>query len=144
MKFVKDGRKFKFNTNEFTIAVGSDWHVGSPASKLDLIQRFIKLVESKNNYYLIGLGDLLECAIYGSKGSVHEQKYMMSDQYKIVKGLLSRVKDKTLFMLSGNHSNRVEKATTLDLMEVLCGDVGVDYYGPEYHFALQCKHGNVM
>lgn len=144
MSFKKDGRKFKFTSNEFTIALGSDWHVGAPGCILDLISRQIKYVKTHENCYFIGAGDLLECAIYGSKGLVHEQKYMMSDQYKIVKGLLSQIKDKILFMLSGNHSARIEKATTLDLMEVLCNDLGVDYYGPEYNFALQCRHGNVL
>lgn len=144
MSFKKDGRKFKFTSNEFTIAIGSDWHVGAPGCILDLISRQIKYVKTHENCYFIGAGDLLECAIYGSKGSVHEQKYMMSDQYKIVKGLLSQIKDKILFMLSGNHSARIEKATTLDLMEVLCNDLGVDYYGPEYNFALQCKRGSII
>ena len=144
MSFKKHGRKFKFDTDEFRIAIASDWHVGSEACKLDLIKRFIERVKKDKHCYLIGLGDLLECAIYGSKGLVHEQKFMMNEQVKIVKDLLLEVKDRILFLLSGNHTFRVVKATTLDVMKWLCDDIGVSYEGSEYHFALQCKHGNIL
>lgn len=144
MNFERKNRVFKFNTNEFTIALASDWHIGSEACDLGLIERFIKRVERDDNCFLIGLGDLLECAIYGSKGLVHEQAFMMNEQVRIVKDLLLRVKDKILFMLSGNHSHRLVKATTLDVMKWLCEDIGVDYEGAEFHYALQCKHNNIL
>ena len=144
MSFKKDGRKFKFDTDEFEIAIISDWHLGAPSCCIDMIQRQIEYIKKTKNCYAIVCGDILETAIYGSKGLVHEQKFFSNEQVKIAKKFLDKIQNKILFVLGGNHCFRFVKATTLDIMEMFCDWATLDYQGPEYHFALQCKRGNIL
>ena len=104
----------------------SDWHFGSAECEEELIKRDIETVRKDDNARVIILGDLLQTDLKSSKGDIYHQKYSPSQQRRMVRELLTPIKEKILSMQGGNHDEyrSEEDATPIaDMAEML----GVPY-----------------
>lgn len=114
-----------------------DIHFGSEETDEDYFDSAIRYIHKHSNCRTFLGGDILECAIYGSKGSVHSQKFQVQEQLEIVAEKLHPIRNKILFSLYGNHEYRVEKATGLNVSKILADMIDVEYAGFEKQFLFE-------
>lgn len=114
-----------------------DIHFGSQECEEEYFDNAIEYIARRPNVRTFLGGDILECSIYGSKGSVHTQKHQVQEQLEIVAEKLHRIRHKILFSLYGNHEYRVEKSTGLNVSKILADLLGVEYAGNEKHFLFE-------
>lgn len=113
------------------LAILADWHWGSPQCKSKAIENFVKLIRDDKSCYWLSAGDLMEMALINTLGDVYSQTIPPNDQLKQIVELLRPIKDKCIGMISGNHSYRVVKQTSLDPDQLLAQLSGLKdkYYG---------------
>jgi len=143
MTLLKDNI-LKIKSNFCSIFPCYDWHIGEQACDINFIKRYIKKIKETPNAIVFLGGDLLDTTIYGSVGNVHEQKYYMNEQKKIVIDLLNPIKDKIIGAVKGNHENRIDKATTFDIVMDICRELDIDYWGEEKRFAIQLNKSSLI
>jgi len=106
------------------IALG-DIHIGSPQSKVDEVVKLIKNADKST--YFIFVGDVIDNAIIDSVSNVYEQTQNPQRALNGFSELLKLTNGKTLAVVSGNHEERTRKKVGVDLLEVVCNDLGVPY-----------------
>lgn len=114
-----------------------DWHLGSEECDENMVDKIIDYIKNNDNCFTFLGGDLIECSIYGKMNAVHTQKYQVTEQVEILVEKLKPIKDKILFSVCGNHENRVEKATGLDVAALIAMHLDIPYFGWESHFLLK-------
>lgn len=134
----------KLKTNCCHIALLSDWHIGNEACNLKLINKIVSYVKKTPNAFAIILGDLIEMIGYHSKGMLHSQKIFATDQFKEAVKILTPIKDKILFAVTGNHEGRTVKDCALDIMDLLCERLDIDYRGVDCYFGVKNLSGNLI
>lgn len=97
---------FDFPTKQITLYPLGDWHYGSRQCDTAFIRRVIEEIKSRPDARWIGMGDLIENAIVGSKSDVYLQTIPPKEQVEAVCKLLEPIKDKGLFLVGGNHEAR--------------------------------------
>jgi predicted phosphodiesterase len=128
----------QLNVLNITIAVISDWHIGSGACDIRLIKELLTYIK-KNNLYVIVLGDLMDIITPHSKGMLTEQELTGSEQFKTVVELITPIKHKILFAVTGNHENRTVRDANIDIMDILCYHLGIEYAGVEKLFVIKLQ-----
>lgn len=108
-----------------------DVHYGSKQCD---VPRFLGNIDYcfKNNVKVILMGDLCECATRESVGSgVYEQEHIIDDQHEQMVKWLKPLADQKLILgtHSGNHGERVYKATGFNLDKALARELKVPYLG---------------
>lgn len=105
------------------------WHVGAKQSRQDFIEKVITKIEDDPYAKWIYMGDAGECVTKTSKGNIYEQLLSPGDQLRIAAGLLSRINEKGLFGIRGNHGNRIDRDSGIGWDEMLCERIGIPYAG---------------
>jgi hypothetical protein len=105
-----------------------DWHLGSRQCDERFVRKTIKLIEGDPEARWIGMGDLMENAIIGSKSDVYLQTTSPEDQIKTIVEMLMPIKDKCLFMLPGNHEERTMRMAGIHPDSVIAGRLLVPFY----------------
>lgn len=108
-----------------------DCHAGSP--QFDKI-RFLNMIDFcfQNSVYVFLMGDLIEMATRDSVGAgVYEQEYIGQSQYEKMIDWLKPLSDKKLILgiHSGNHEDRVYKATGVNITKLFARELGIPYLG---------------
>jgi len=134
----------KLKTNDCHIVLLSDWHIGNESCNFQLINKLVSYVKKTPNAYAIILGDLIEMIGYHSKGLLHSQKIYATEQFKEAVRILEPIKDKILFAVTGNHEGRTVKDCALDLMELLCERLDIDYRGVDCYFGIKNLSGTLI
>jgi hypothetical protein len=114
-----------------------DWHLGSEECNEDLVDRIIDYIKKTPNCFTFLGGDLIECCVYGKMNNVHTQKYQVTEQVEMLVKKLKPIKDKILFSICGNHEQRIEKATGLDISALIALNLEVPYHQWESHFQIK-------
>lgn len=107
------------------IHVGADWHLGDPYCREDIVRARIEAVRNKDNAYLIMNGDVLNNATKFSVSDIYAEKESPMQQIHHAIDLLSPIKDKVIAVTSGNHCNRTYRNDGIDLMEIVCRELGI-------------------
>jgi len=108
------------------ILMWGDVHYGSRQCDFNFAKESLDHT-SERGVYIIGMGDLLECATRDSVGSgVYDQSDIIQGQLETMVEWLTPHKDRVIGLLEGNHERRVYDKTGLDLNKLLCKDVGVN------------------
>ena len=105
----------------------SDLHIGDALADIDAIHTLIKHILAEPNRFVICHGDLINNNLKNSVGSVYEDIIRPSDQKKEIKKLLTKIKDRILVMVTGNHEFRSAKETDQDITEDIADYLGVPY-----------------
>lgn len=119
----------KFSAPSFTLYPLGDFHYGSRQCDVEFIQQTVDRVAHDKNGYWVGMGDMIENAIVGSKSDVYLQTLPPREQLHAVADILRPIKDKGLFMIAGNHEQRTMRVVGMIPEEFLSVELGVPYMG---------------
>jgi hypothetical protein len=119
----------KFNTPSIRLFPLGDTHYGSPQCDVDLFKQVIEQIRRDPIAYWVGMADFIENAIIGSKSDVYTQTMNPSDQIDGVVELLEPIKDKGLFVISGNHEMRSHRLVGINPAEMIADKLGLEFMG---------------
>ena len=110
----------------------ADLHIGDVfADEKGIIARIAE-VEKNPNAYLILNGDLMNNATKTSVSDSYSEKIPPMTQISRCIELFEKVKDKILTVTSGNHENRTYIKEGIDIMGLVCAQLGIsDRYAKE-------------
>lgn len=114
----------------------SDWHIGDRECDMGAIKNMIETVRTVPNAYVILNGDLMNNATKASVSDSYAEKYSPQEALNLLTDLLRPIKDKILFITSGNHEDRTMKGDGIDLM--YCLGVNLDIMDK------YCREGGVL
>ena len=121
---VQENELYKY-VDEIKILPLSDIHIGSKQVNKIRLNEAIREIRENNNVFTILTGDLIDMTLKNSIGSVYENELTPMQQVEILIDLLEPIKDKILVVSSGNHERRCEKDTSIDILKLVCGQLGI-------------------
>ena len=124
--------------NEASIMLFGDLHYGYPTCILELVHDTLAYC-LKNRYYIIGMGDYIECATRTSPGdSLFVQQGNAQTQMDFIIELLKPLAQEGLILglHQGNHENRAFKTLGIDIVRNICRELS--HQRKEY----RCKNFN--
>lgn len=107
------------------IEIFSDLHIGSRKCDYKLIKERVEKVKNDPNRYAIILGDLCNNSTRNSVGDVYEEALTPMQQIEVVVKTFEPIKDKILGVTSGNHERRTYKSDGIDILHVVCNQLGI-------------------
>lgn len=123
------------NKDYASVVFIGDTHLGSPECHEEKLYRMIKWCQDNDTYVFL-MGDIVEAATRYSIGAgVYEQARTrfgtVTQQYEACLELLGTLANqgKILGMVSGNHEDRIAKATGFDITRALCRELKIRYLG---------------
>lgn len=132
--------KFEFDLDNIELWLMSDIHLGHQDCNIRELQRYIDYIAARDNAYVIGLGDYIECvtsAKHPSGNAFLTQEINPNNQVRKIVELLEPIKDRILCLLEGNHEQRITKASQIDITELIADKLGTLYLGYEGFVRLQ-------
>jgi len=106
-----------------------DWHYGSPQADIPFIKQVLKRIQKEPEARWVGMGDLIENAIVGSKSDIYIQTLPPEKQVADVVKMLMPIRDKCLFMIPGNHEERTMRLVGLHPDNIIASQLMVRYIG---------------
>ncbi len=103
----------RLDMKEFTLYPIGDWHMGSAQCNEAFIKQVINEVKDNPQARWVGMGDMMENALIGSRSDVYTQTIPPKDQMDYIVELLTPIKEKGLFLIAGNHEQRTMRMTGL-------------------------------
>ena len=123
---------------EIEIAPFGDLHLGNKNCRLDKFKRFLKWAQEKDNVYLIGMGDLLECILPSDPRFESDDVYeTLDDLREELIQILEPVKDKIITLLQGNHEHKLKKSGYGCPIKYISKKLGVRYGGLSAYIKLK-------
>lgn len=118
--------------NDARIYILSDLHIGDPHSdEQNIHDRIQRIVEDEHGLCVLN-GDILNTALRNSVSDVYGEIMSPKQQLEHAVKLLTPIRDKIIGADIGNHENRVYKNDGIDMMRVVCRELGCeDRYAPE-------------
>ena len=98
-----------------------DIHLGAQACDIDRVESQIQYALD-NHVYVLGMGDFMEAGTRGSVGtSVYDQKFNPDTQMAKIEEMFRPLSEKGLILglHSGNHCDRIQKDTSVNVMAEL-------------------------
>ena len=118
-----------FDAKAITLYPLGDWHLGSRQCDIDFIEQAIEKVRRDPSGYWVGMGDLMENAIVGSKSDVYLQNIPPKEQMDRIVALLEPIKDKGLFLIAGNHEARTMRQVGILPEQYISVALGLPFAG---------------
>ena len=123
--------KYSYSFDKINLYPLGDLHIGAYGFAEKKLKAYIRQIEQDEYGKVILLGDLLDNATIGSKGNVYSQRMTPQKQKETAIELLYPIRDKILYVCSGNHCQRTYEKTGSDIMKDICMGLGtVDRYHP--------------
>lgn len=116
----------KEKVGDITIIPIADLHIGDRNSNTKLIKETIERIKDEPNTYCIINGDLCNMALKDSKSDVYSDSLSPMEQILEVIKLLEPIKDKILIMSTGNHEDRTQKNTNVDVIRLVARELGIE------------------
>ena len=112
------------------ICAFGDLHLGSAQCDEAAVRANVQECLDKKRY-VIGMGDYMETALKDSVSNVYTQTMTPEDQIDAVIELFRPLADAGLLLglLDGNHEHRINKATSLNMVKMVCHALKVPYLG---------------
>lgn len=107
------------------VKVFSDWHIGDLHCDLNKIKSDIEEAKNEPNCVVILNGDLMNNATKSSVSDIYAEEMSPQRQLNLLCELLEPIKDKIVFISSGNHEDRTARESGVDLMGALAGNLGL-------------------
>jgi len=96
----------RLDMKDFTLYPIGDWHLGSAQCNEAFIKQTIDEIKDNPQARWVGMGDMMENALIGSRSDVYTQTIPPKDQMDHIVELLTPIKEKGLFLIAGNHEQR--------------------------------------
>jgi hypothetical protein len=113
----------------FNLFPVGDWHVGSKQAKLSFIQRVVDMIKANPAARWVGMGDLMENALIGSKSDVYKQIIPPKEQMDSIVEMLEPIKEKGLFLIAGNHEQRTMRVAGIEPEAYIATRLGLPFLG---------------
>lgn len=110
---------------QIEIVTFADEHIGDKQSDWKSLRERIEYVEKTPNCYCILNGDLIDAAIANSVGDIYGAELQPMDALKLCVKLFGGIASKTLCVLPGNHEHRIYKQCGIDIVELMCAQLGI-------------------
>lgn len=126
---IKDFDVIEYNfKKDITIVPISDVHIGHKSFMEKEFKEVIAQIKNNPNIYTVIVGDVIDNGIAHGKvaNAVYDNNMTPLQQIEKAVELLSPIKDKILGVVSGNHCARTEKLTTLNPLQCVCYELGID------------------
>lgn len=121
------GKILSPDLSELDIIILSDLHYGNPYCSVRHFLRTIEFIKNTENCYCFINGDMCESSIRTSKGDIFKQVGSPQKQKKKVISWLKPIADKILGITTGNHEERVDRETGIDITEDIADALKVPY-----------------
>lgn len=109
-----------------TLYTLADLHIGDPHSLSGLIGERMEEIKQDPHGLVILNGDLLNTALRGSVSDVYGEKMSPMRQIATLVDILEPIKGKIIGVTTGNHENRVYKNDGVDIMRLVCRELGIE------------------
>ena len=129
----------KFETVDINLYPLGDWHYGSRQCQEGFIKEVVYQIKHDPKGFWVGMGDFMENAIIGSKSDIYTQTVSPREQMEDIVKILSPIKDKGLFMISGNHERRTHRLVGLTPEEYIAMQIQVPYKSYSCYAVFQLK-----
>lgn len=97
----------------------ADLHIGDRLADIPLMKKWVKYIQDNEHVFCVLNGDLMNNSLKNSVSNVYEDIIPPREQLETVYELFEPIKDKILFITSGNHERRSRKESDVDLTELL-------------------------
>lgn len=111
---------------DITIIPIADAHIGDELCNLKLLKTALQRIKEEPNTYTIINGDLCNMALKNSKSNVYKDSLSPMQQVLTVTDLLEPIKEKILVMSTGNHEDRTQKETDIDVMRLIARELQIE------------------
>lgn len=101
-------------------------HIGDPHCDREAINKLIKRIENDPYGLVILNGDLLNTAVRMGVSDVYGETLKPIDQIVELVTLLTPIKDRIIGADIGNHEARVYKNDGVDIMRLVCRELGIE------------------
>jgi hypothetical protein len=108
-----------------------DIHYGHQTHNFEKFMGYVEWIRKTPNVFAILGGDIMENAIDDGRGMTYDQEHPPMTQLDRMTEILSTIAHKILVSVPGNHEQRTEKKTGIDVAQVLADRLKVPYFnGP--------------
>ena len=111
---------------DITIIPIADVHIGDKLSNLKLFKEVLERIKSEPNTYTIINGDLCNMALKNSKSDVYSDSLSPMQQVIKMVDYLKPIANKILVIASGNHEDRTQKETNIDVTRLIARELGLE------------------
>ena len=128
MKIIKVNLNNERNKNldSITIIPIADVHIGDKLSNLKLFKEVLERIKKEPNTYTIINGDLCNMALKNSKSDVYSDNLTPMEQVITMVDYLKDIKKKILVISTGNHEDRTQKETNIDVTRLIARELGIE------------------
>lgn len=112
--------------DDITIIPIADVHLGDELCNLKLLKSVLERIKNEPNTYTIINGDLCNMALKNSKSNVYKDSLSPMQQVIKTTELLEPIKDKILIIATGNHEDRTQKETDIDVTRLISRELGLE------------------
>ena len=114
------------------INILSDLHIGDPHADMEVIRERVSRIHDDPHGLCILNGDIMNTAVRNSVSDVYAEVLSPMEQINLAVSLLSPIKDKIIAADTGNHEQRTYKTDGIDMMRLVCRELGIESrYAPE-------------
>lgn len=114
------------------IYILSDLHIGDANADANVVRERIQRIADDPHGLCVLNGDLLNTAVRNSVSDIYSEVVPPMEQIKMAVTLLTPIKHRIIAADTGNHENRVYKTDGIDMMRLVCRELGVEHrYAPE-------------
>ena len=136
------GKILSKDYTELRIIVLSDLHYGNPYCSVKHFLRTVDFIRSNADCYCFLNGDMCESSIRTSKGDIFQQVGTPRQQRDWVIEQLLPIQHKILGVTTGNHEERINRETSMDISADIASALGVPYRAEGMLFKLSFGDGN--
>ena len=114
------------------IYILSDLHIGDANADMDEIHARVQRIADDERGLCVLNGDLLNTAVRKSVSDIYTEIVPPMEQIKMAVELLKPIKGRIIAADTGNHENRVYRTDGVDVMRLVCRELGIEHrYAPE-------------
>jgi len=141
--------KIEYSSGDTIVLIPiGDIHVGCRYVDYELLKKVINDIHKHDDWYWCGVGDYFDAIIHSDNRFDHDvidpDLNTLDKQLSYVEFLFEDIADKCLFMLNGNHDDKIRKKYAFDLVADLCRRLNIDYAGYDAFVRLTFDRGSHM
>jgi len=132
----------RFPGPRMTIYPIGDMHYGSRQCNEKFIRQVVEEIKANDEAYWVGMGDMIENALIGSKSDVYTQTAPPTEQMEFICDMLAPIAKKGLFGVAGNHEQRSMRLAGIIPEQYMLTRLGLPYMGFSclaYFIMSKCK-----
>lgn len=127
---------------DIKVIVIADSHIGDRNANVKYLKEIIDMVLREPNTYIIINGDICNMALKNSKSNIYDDIMGPEEQLEFAYQLLYPVRHKILCMHPGNHDERPERETGIDVIKFLAHKLGIIDRYSKFGWFLFLQFGN--